>query len=227
MLRGQLAYKKRVQEKCTPEKDYDMRRAILHRRIPKYRPLLSKIKKGVNVELGCGTGAWVKELLDSGSETVIGIDFVLGTLNIANEYCPRGRYILGDLNHLPFKSECVDAFFSFTSIYYLNPGSRSTLFAELYKSLKEGGNIILVEPNDQCIIKDMRGYPIHKKNIKHQLEKAGFTGVVTEFRGFVPTFVKKRGEDNPIFILFRFMESIVERFQIPFLLGGLAIYAEK
>ena len=224
---SELAYKERVRERWTPKKRYNIKQAILYRRIEKYRPLLKKLKKGVGVDLGCGTGIWTKELFDPSSKMVIGIDFSLGALNVAKEYCPHGTYILGDLDHLPFRSKCIDAFFSFTSIYYLFPDSQNKLFAELYRILKNGGNILLIEPNAQCVIKDKGTYPLHRGRVEQRLREAGFKRVAIELRGFVPAFIKRRNKKDPIFRSFHFLESIVESFQVPFLLGGLIIYAEK
>lgn len=224
---SELAHKKRVQGGWTPRKGYDIKQAIPYRRIEKYCSLLRKLKKGIRVDLGCGTGIWTKELFDPSSKTIVGIDFSLEALNVAKKYCPRGTYVLGDLDYLPFRSECIDAFFSFTSIYYLFPDSQGKLFAELHRILRTEGNILLIEPNIECLIKDKGTYPLHRGRVEKELREAGFKRIAIEYSGFVPAFIKQRSREDPIFRLFRFLESIVESFQVPSLLGGLIIYAEK
>lgn len=117
-------------------------------RTEKFAPIFNrKLKKGIVVDLGCGGGSYTKFI---SSKNVVGMDFVLERLKAAKRSCPkRCAFTLGDLEHLPFKRESVDSFFSFCSIYCLLPGSQHKLFKEIYSSLKEDGNILLVEPNAQ------------------------------------------------------------------------------
>jgi ubiquinone/menaquinone biosynthesis C-methylase UbiE len=224
--RSKSEFKKNLREDFERSSKGDLKRLIPKRRLDKYGRLPRKLlRKGVRVDLGCGLGIYTKELLDS--NMAIGIDFSSTSLKVAKEYCPQGFFILGDLEYLPLKDECVDAFFSFTSVYYLPPDAQAKLFKEIYRALKKNGNILLIEPNARSVFRDRTRFALDKNKVEKQLRAMGFKQIGIRFCSLVPMIAKKRNRRDPIFAFFSFLESIAERFQFSQLLGSLTIYAEK
>jgi SAM-dependent methyltransferase len=193
-------------------------------RVEKFAPIFNeRLRKGIIVDLGCGMGTYSKEI---NSRMIIGLDFSIEGLAIAKDYCPFGSFICGDLEHLPFKEKSINAFFSFCSIYCLTLPSQYKLFEELFRTLKENGNIILVEPNDLNPFKEKwPKQPLNKNRVEKCLKEIGFKNVEVKFCNFIPRFVAKRGS-GPVFSIFKGLERILEYLRIPFA-GAIMVYAEK
>lgn len=192
-------------------------------RVEKFAPIFNKrLRKGITVDLGCGTGIYTKEIH---SRTIVGIDFSLEGLTIAQEYCHHALFVLGDLEYLPFRENSIDSFFSFCSVYCLLPDSQHKLFKELYLMLRNNGNILLIEPNALNPLAEKEPkYSLHKSRVEKKLKEVGFKNIEIKFCDFIPRFVVERRGST--FKVFRVFEKFLEFLQIP-ISGTLMIYAEK
>ena len=193
-------------------------------RVEKFAPIYNKLlRSGIVIDLGCGTGVYMKKIH---SRTVVGIDFSLEAILLAKEYCPSRLFVLGDLEYLPFRENSIDSFFSFCSIYCLLPGLQYKLFKDIYKMLKEGGNVVLVEPNAWNPIKEGGiKHPLNRNKVERQLKEIGFKNVAIKFSNFVPRPITGKG-NKYVFDIFHVLEKFFEFLQVP-LSGSLTIYAEK
>jgi SAM-dependent methyltransferase len=100
------------------------------------------IKRGLVVDLGCGSGIWARELLRSGYE-VLGVDISPSMIRLARRQAPGARFELGSL--LKFKLPACDAVTSIGECinYTFDPlNSRKAcdaLFRRVYEALRPGG----------------------------------------------------------------------------------------
>lgn len=129
------------------------------------------------------------------------------------------------MEHLPFKKEAIDSFFSFCAVYCLLPESQNKLFKELYLMLRKNGNILLVEPNKLNPFKEREPkHPLRKSKVERWLREIGFKNINIRYCDFISRPIVKRG--GVIFDFFKLSEKFFEFLQIPFS-GTLVIYAEK
>lgn len=215
LMRGLYRYSPDIQ------KQLNLRKRV--GRVGKFSIILNKrLKKGIVVDLGCGTGIYTKEIR---SETMIGIDFSPEAVQLAKEYFPSGLFVLGDMEYLPFSEKTIDSFFSVCSVYCLLPESQYKCLKDIYGMLKEGGNVVLIEPNAGNPMKE-RGikHPLNRNKVKAQLEKIGFKNVDVKFANFIPRVITRKG--GHMLAIFSVCENFLELVQIP-LSGSLVVYAEK
>lgn len=97
------------------------------------------------LDAGCGSGAWGIRLARKGY-IVIGIDISRKLIKSTKKWSGQQfSAVLGDLEHLPFRPEIFDVCFCGGILHHF----RKPHFAisELYRALKSGGKLCLVEPN--------------------------------------------------------------------------------
>jgi SAM-dependent methyltransferase len=134
-------FRKRDREKCEQlcQKYYAGRK--FSRTL--YRELIHKYVAPGQRLLDAGCGRYLefsKEL--SSSVQVVGIDLE-EALDTRNQYSPYA--VRGDLEYLPFRSECFDLVISRSVVEHLqNP---PLVFREFHRILKPGGKVILSTPN--------------------------------------------------------------------------------
>jgi ubiquinone/menaquinone biosynthesis C-methylase UbiE len=98
------------------------------------------------LEIGCGTGHWLRQFVKWGSrpENVSGIDLLPGRLSRARQLCPPGvRLLTASAAQLPFSSESFDMVLQstvFTSI--LDDDLKTKAAAEMVRVLKPEGLIL-------------------------------------------------------------------------------------
>ncbi len=83
----------------------------------KYIQKLLKLlpKKSLIVDVGCGAGIGVDDLLLKAGHNVIGIDNSTAMIKLARQLCPSGDYVemdMKDLKYEQFRSEAVVAFYA-------------------------------------------------------------------------------------------------------------------
>jgi SAM-dependent methyltransferase len=90
------------------QKDYPAEAELLRREILAACPTARTI-----LDVGCGTGAHARALIDAGFE-VDGIDLEPRFIEIARGKCPEGRFEVGDMTdfHLPTRYDVVTCLFS-------------------------------------------------------------------------------------------------------------------
>ncbi|OGU55211.1 MAG: hypothetical protein A2V66_00680 [Ignavibacteria bacterium RBG_13_36_8] len=81
--------------------------------------IANNLKPNRILEIGCGTGHWLKKISDSNS-LLYGIDYSIGMLSQAKRYAKKSQMICADANNLPLKKNvfnfilCVNAIHHFT-----------------------------------------------------------------------------------------------------------------
>ena len=98
------------------------------------------------LEIGCGTGYWLREFLKMGAppENLIGVDLLSTRLAEARKLCPEGvKLVCGSASTLGFQDSFFDLVLQstvFTSI--LNSEARRQVAAEMLRVLKPNGLIL-------------------------------------------------------------------------------------
>ena len=128
-----------------------------------WRPLeffLNHLKKkgylftGINLDLGCANGRNFK-ILGTYPNKLIGIDLSLEFLKIAHEcLTDKSQYselesnfiqiLLGDIKHLPIRTDSIDNIFSIATIHHIkNRSDRKKTFLQFNNSMKKKGYLII------------------------------------------------------------------------------------
>ena len=100
------------------------------------------------LEIGCGTGYWLRALLQWGSdaENIFGIDLLPGRIELARKICPQGvRLECGSAAKLSFPDASFDLVLQstvFSSI--LDPEMKQRAAAEMLRVTKPDGFVLLV-----------------------------------------------------------------------------------
>ena len=106
----------------------------------KYKTIMSKIheKYEIVLDLGCGTGLFLKWLREI-SKDVVGVDISKNMLRKAKQR--DANVILADAENLPFREKVFDAVFAVTVLQLIPDKSKA--FFELLKTLKDKGLLVL------------------------------------------------------------------------------------
>jgi SAM-dependent methyltransferase len=125
-------------------------RKILRKMIYKQEWKLIKSNKNYIVDVGCGTGDFLKF---SSTDKALGVDLsdfaIKSLLNI-------DRYgVVADIKHLPFKQDTFDYIIYNDVIEHLEINERDKSLKEVYGILSVGGRIIIRTPN---LDRMLRGY---------------------------------------------------------------------
>ncbi|HEU5377097.1 MAG TPA: methyltransferase domain-containing protein [Ktedonobacteraceae bacterium] len=119
---------------------------------------LLQLEPGMEVlDVGCGIGLELLALTERvGSDgLVIGLDHDPEMLQAAQETCagrPNVRTVLGEADVLPFPSRSFDAVRADRVLQYM--AQPTHVLAEVWRVLKEGGNLTLVEPDWKMVALD-------------------------------------------------------------------------
>ena len=97
------------------------------------------------LDMGCGRGAWLRQLLEFGAEPayLFGLDLLESHLRDALRLNPALHFACGDASQLPFPDGCFDLviqFMLFTSV--LSDGFRKKISEEMMRILSPGGRIL-------------------------------------------------------------------------------------
>lgn len=121
------------------------------------------------LEIGCGTGYWLRAFLQWGAlpEDVFGIDLLPGRIEQARKMCPQGVHLeCGNAATLAFPDASFDLVLQstvFTSI--LDAGMRQRVAAEMLRVLKPNGFVLWYDLHvDNPYNPDVRG--VRKNEIR-------------------------------------------------------------
>jgi ubiquinone/menaquinone biosynthesis C-methylase UbiE len=98
------------------------------------------------LEVGCGTGYWLREFIKWGARpgNIVGIDLLADRIGEARRLCPKAVQLrCGSAAELPFPDETFDLVLQstvFTSV--LNSGMKQRMASEMLRVLREDGLIL-------------------------------------------------------------------------------------
>ncbi len=133
-------------------------------------------EKSSVVDIGCGTGSSLEVLDSIGLYKVAGLDRSHYVLSLAKKKFDL-PFINGDINNLPIQSNSVGLIIAMDIIEHIDDDLNAT--RELYRTLKNGGILILTVPaftflwgTQDVVTGHKRRYS--KKEIINKLKKSGF-----------------------------------------------------
>ncbi len=111
----------------------------------KYVQKLLKLlpKKSIVLDLGCGAGVPVDDLLIKAGHEVIGIDISEEQIKLARANCPRGQYLVGDIQNLVEREYQVQAIVSFYTIFHVSRTKQGEVLKTLASFLPHDGLLLL------------------------------------------------------------------------------------
>jgi SAM-dependent methyltransferase len=110
--------------------------------LPTYETAIERLGIGENqlvLDLGCGTGAFLRAAADRGAE-VAGLDAAEGLLEIARERVPEAVLLAGDMQELPFVSDRFDVVTAFSTLFFADDMTRA--LSEACRVTKPGGTVL-------------------------------------------------------------------------------------
>jgi len=146
-------------------------------------------RKGIIVDLGCGTGSLSGYLVKQGFRP-IGIDISSEAAKYAAKYLNgKSKFIIGDIQHIPLRDDSCGVVILGAVLHHFPDFSK--LAEEIYRVLKKGGSLFSFDPNKfnpiMWLYRDKKS-PFYSKvgqtvnerlitgnEIKNIFEKQGFT----------------------------------------------------
>jgi ubiquinone/menaquinone biosynthesis C-methylase UbiE len=113
---------------------YGRRQIDLH-----FKAVVGKLSKGSKVlDLGCGTGEQIEELLEYGLQ-VVGIEPSSNMRQYAASKLPPGTVVDGSILHIPFPDNSFDFVYAIEVLRYLDHHDNVNGLKEIYRVLKPNG----------------------------------------------------------------------------------------
>lgn len=104
----------------------------------KYLPKNAKI-----LDLGCGAGIPVDDILIKAGHEVTGIDISTQQVKLARKNCPRGDYLVGDIANLKKNEYSVNAIVCFYTLFHLPRTQHKKLLTIMYSFLQKNGMLLM------------------------------------------------------------------------------------
>lgn len=107
-------------------------------------------QKCLCLDLGCGYGRIAQAVISRYPQYYVhGVDFVKTYVKLFNQKLKkRGKAVLTNISHLPFKNDTFDFVWSMTTLSFLEKNSdRQQAVQEIFRVLKPKGKVIIFEPN--------------------------------------------------------------------------------
>ncbi len=127
-------------------------------------------RKDKVLDIGCGTGHFLKMLKEMKVEEITGIDNSKFALEFCKQKVPEANLLkLNIRKSLPFQSNTFDKIAAINVLYLIPKQERKKILKELYRVLKNGGKIAVVNPK-----KGGRDIKIFLEDIKETIKRDGF-----------------------------------------------------
>jgi SAM-dependent methyltransferase len=97
---------------------------------------------GALLDLGCGNGVPVAQLLAEVGFAVTGVDISPVQIGRAQAIIPAARFVCGDMTALEFPAQTFAAITSFYAIIHVPLAEQRALFANIYHWLQPGGYLM-------------------------------------------------------------------------------------
>ena len=137
---------------------------------------LAAVRSGARfLDVGCGTGRWVRRYEESGFP-VVGVDATIGMLQIARARRTRSPLVVGLAENLPFSDAAFDCVSDITVVQHLPYELQTKALQEMIRVLKPGGRLILMElicGRDPHIGKDSHVFPRKPRDWISEVENRG------------------------------------------------------
>lgn len=116
----------------------------------KYVQQLIKLipKKSLILDLGCGAGIPVDDILLKAGHSVIGIDISSEQIELARKNCRGGDFVVGDINELKEREYQVQAVVSFYTLFHM-PRDQHLKMLKIMASFLPTGGILLITMGDR------------------------------------------------------------------------------
>ncbi|MEI6841414.1 MAG: methyltransferase domain-containing protein [Methanomicrobiales archaeon] len=195
-------------------------------------------KGGRLLDLGCGTGLFVRHYVNEGG-VAVGIDISRGMIGKASDKCASSDFTIGTAEVLPFCDGSFDAVSSLLSFSYLNQPEMA--LAETFRVLRPGSPIAVCTLGRNLFT---RGLPaLYHISEAMNLKKACFGAFGERYysveemeqlfygAGFIDVRVKRCSFAHynlarPIYVLAKKIEPFVER-NIPYLAYNICASGRK
>ena len=145
------------------------------RKIEKF--LLPKIKGKIVLDLGCGSGKYLK-LLAPLSKEYYGLDISKQQLKLAKEKARKMsnvKFFNSSAENIPLPDKSVDIVIATWVISAVNGFKRKKkMLDEINRVLKNNGNTYLVENDSKEEFEEIRGHPKRAENYNKWIIKQGF-----------------------------------------------------
>ena len=100
-------------------------------------PLRAKI-----LELGCGAGVPVTQMLISHGVEVVGNDISSRQLELAKARCPQADFVCGDMSTLELEPASFDGVVGFFTLFHLPRGEQRPMLERILSWLKDDGVLV-------------------------------------------------------------------------------------
>jgi SAM-dependent methyltransferase len=159
------------------------RAEMIHEVIMKHAPL-----EGITVDAGSGTGRWPLYLRRLGCKAM-GVEISHEGCVIGHENDPGTPFLQGDVEHMPLRSQSVDAVLSLGVVEHIEHGPVEAL-REAHRILKPHGVLILAVPYNNwfrrlCVNLLQRYVDRNRRRAGDKLAFAEYRFTKAEVRGFL------------------------------------------
>ncbi len=153
---------------------------------------LAQVKQGDCVlEIGCATGSLsLAAKRQAGKEgSVFGIDIIPGMIEVSRKKAKEAKldvtFQLGNIEDIPFPAEYFDVVMCSFMIFHMSEKVRSKGIAEIFRVLKRGGTLLVLDlalpanPVSGRIVKILLGFMLKHdlKELKPIMESSGFSQI--------------------------------------------------
>lgn len=95
------------------------------------------------LDLGCGAGVPVDDILIKKGHLITGIDISHQQIALARKNCPRGNYLVQDIEQLQMGEHSVEAVIAFYTIFHLPKEKHLPLLKTINSFLPKGGLMLI------------------------------------------------------------------------------------
>jgi ubiquinone/menaquinone biosynthesis C-methylase UbiE len=173
-----------------------------------YHLLLHEIqcKAGDKVlDVGCGTGAFLKTLITNYAIKGYGTDIAEGMLTQARKSCPEIEFFLASCDRLPFSGQTFDALTACLAYHHFD--NRDGFAREAARVIKPGGILYISDPRFPWLIRKnlnggLRLHRVHGEfftpaEIESHFAPHGFIKIGSKHRGCVQVVKLQRHAEEP------------------------------
>ena len=192
----------------------------------------SKIRDGLVVDLGCGSGLWARELTNAGYR-VLGVDISGSMIDIARRRVPEAEFRIGSLFEADIPPCNAVTALSEVLNYLFDPGNdhqtRVRLFHRIYDALTPGGDFVfdIAEPGQVTQETTTRGFSEGEDWVvliekDENREQGTLTRRITTFRSVGKLY--RRDDEVHIQRLYKATDIASELRQVGFLVQPMRDY---